>query len=48
MPFDGVTYLCCTDCGEFVVIGRAIQPDGDQPGRLGFLSLRESGLVVFE
>ena len=21
MPFDGVTYLCCTDCGEFVVEG---------------------------
>jgi hypothetical protein len=33
---------------DHVVIGRAIQPDGDQPGRLGFLSLRESGLVVFE
>ncbi len=23
MPYDGVTYLCCTDCGAFVVEGEA-------------------------
>ena len=23
MPFNGVTYLCCQDCGEFVVEGEA-------------------------
>ena len=23
MPFDGVTYLCCVDCGSFVVEGEA-------------------------
>jgi hypothetical protein len=23
MPYDGVTYLCCTDCGEYVVEGEA-------------------------
>ena len=23
MPFDGVTYLCCTGCGGFVVEGEA-------------------------
>jgi hypothetical protein len=23
MPFDGVRYLCCTDCGEFVVEGES-------------------------
>ena len=23
MPFDGVTYLCCSECGEFVVEGEA-------------------------
>jgi hypothetical protein len=23
MPYDGVTYLCCTDCGEYVIEGEA-------------------------
>ena len=23
MPYDGVTYLCCTACGAFVVEGQA-------------------------
>lgn len=33
---------------DHVVIGRPVDPVGDQPGRPGFLSLRESGLVAFE
>jgi DNA repair protein RadC len=33
---------------DHVVIGRAVAPLGDTPGRTGYLSLRESGLVVFE
>ena len=32
---------------DHVVIGRAAVPVGDQPGRLGFVSLRESGVVEF-
>lgn len=33
---------------DHVVIGRAVEAVGDQPSRLGFLSLRESGMVEFE
>ena len=33
---------------DHIIIGRAIQPMGDQPGQPAFLSLRESGLVTFE
>lgn len=32
---------------DHVVIGRPIEPTGDQPGRAGHLSLRESGTVQF-
>ena len=32
---------------DHVVIGRATVPAGDQPGRPGFISLRESGVVEF-
>jgi DNA repair protein RadC len=32
---------------DHVVIGRPVEPVGDQPGRPGFLSLRESGMVQF-
>lgn len=33
---------------DHIVIGRATEPVGDQPGRPAYLSLRESGLVAFE
>jgi DNA repair protein RadC len=33
---------------DHIVIGRPVAPVGDQPGRPGFLSLRESGLCTFE
>jgi hypothetical protein len=32
---------------DHVIIGRAIEPAGDQPGRPAFLSMRESGLCPF-
>lgn len=32
---------------DHVIIGRASEPAGDQPGRPGFLSLREKGLCSF-
>ena len=32
---------------DHVVIGRPVEPTGDQPGSPGFLSMRESGLVSF-
>ena len=33
---------------DHVVIGRAVEPEGNEPGRAAFLSLRESGMVAFE
>ena len=33
---------------DHVVIGRAVEPVGNQSGRPGYLSLRESGVVEFE
>lgn len=33
---------------DHIVIGRPVAPAGDQPGRLGYVSLRESGLCTFE
>lgn len=33
---------------DHVIVGRPIAAVGDQPGRSGFVSLRESGLVSFE
>ena len=33
---------------DHVVIGRATEAVGDQPGHPGYVSLRESGMVVFE
>jgi DNA repair protein RadC len=32
---------------DHVVIGRPLEPIGDQPGRPGYLSMRENGLVSF-
>ena len=32
---------------DHVIVGRPIEAVGDQPGRPGYLSLRESGMVVF-
>lgn len=32
---------------DHIVIGRPIEARGDQPGRPGYMSLRESGLCVF-
>jgi DNA repair protein RadC len=32
---------------DHVIIGRPVEACGDQPGRPGFLSLRESGMVAF-
>ena len=32
---------------DHVIIGRPVEPVGDSPGRLGYLSLRESGLCAF-
>jgi DNA repair protein RadC len=33
---------------DHVIVGRPAEPSGDQPGRPGYLSLRESGLCSFE
>ena len=33
---------------DHVVVGRAIEPGGGQPGRPAFLSMRESGLCAFQ
>ncbi len=33
---------------DHVIIGRPMEPAGDQPGRPGHLSLRENGLCTFE
>ena len=33
---------------DHVIVGKEIPPIGNQPGRSGFLSLREGGLVMFE
>ena len=33
MPFDGVTYLCCTGCGSFVVEGEAAAHEQACDGR---------------
>jgi DNA repair protein RadC len=32
---------------DHVIVGRAVEPMGDQPGRPAYLSLRESGLCAF-
>ena len=32
---------------DHVIIGRPIVPDGQQPGQLGYLSIRESGMCAF-
>ena len=32
---------------DHVIIGRPVEPVGEQPGRAAFLSLRESGMVAF-
>jgi DNA repair protein RadC len=33
---------------DHVIIGRPVEPTGDNPGRRGWLSMRESGLCSFE
>ena len=32
---------------DHVIVGQAVPPEGDQPGRPGYISLRESGLCTF-